>query len=47
MKKFLIFLFILFFNLNAHSSTNQEIINRLEKINSLKFKEIKRKIINN
>ena len=46
MKKCLIFFFILFFNLNAHSSTNQEIISHLEKINSLEFKFIQ-KIDNN
>ena len=46
MKKYLIFFFILFINLNAHSSTNQEIISHLEKINSLEFKFIQ-KIDNN
>tara|TARA_B100001027_G_scaffold180198_1_gene131565 strand:+ start:312 stop:872 length:561 start_codon:yes stop_codon:yes gene_type:complete len=46
MKKCLIYFFFLFFNLNAHSSTNQEIISRLEKINSLEFKFIQ-KIDNN
>ena len=46
MKKYLIFFFILFFNLSAQSSTNQEIINHLEKINSLEFKFIQ-KIDNN
>ena len=46
MKKCLTFFFILFFNLNAHSSTNQEIISHLEKINSLEFKFIQ-KIDNN
>ena len=38
MKKYLIFFFIFFFNLNAQSSSNQKIINYLENINSLKFK---------
>ena len=38
MKKYLIFFFIFFFNLNAQSSSNQKIINHLENINSLKFK---------
>ena len=46
MKKYLIFFFILFFHLNANSSTNQEIISHLEKINSLEFKFIQ-KIDNN
>ena len=46
MKKYLTFFFILFLNLNAHSSTNQEIISHLEKINSLGFKFIQ-KIDNN
>ena len=46
MKKYLTFFFILFLNLNAHSSTNQEIISHLEKINSLEFKFIQ-KIDNN
>ena len=46
MKKCLTFFFILFLNLNAHGSTNQEIINHLEKINSLEFKFIQ-KIDNN
>ena len=46
MKKYLIFFYILFFNLNAHSSINQEIISHLEKINSLEFKFIQ-KIDNN
>ncbi len=38
MKKYLIFFFIFFFNLNAQSSSNQKIINHLEKINSIQFK---------
>ena len=38
MKKYLIFLFIFFFNLNAQSSSNQKIINHLKNINSLQFK---------
>ena len=38
MKKYLIFFFIFFFNLNAQSSSNQKIINHLENINSLQFK---------
>ena len=38
MKKYLIFCLIFFFNLNAHSSSNQKIINHLENINSLQFK---------
>ena len=46
MKKYLIFFFILFINLDARSSTNQEIISHLEKINSLEFKFIQ-KIDNN
>ena len=46
MKKYLIFFFILFFNLSANSSSNQEIISHLEKINSLEFKFIQ-KIDNN
>ena len=46
MKKYLIFYLIFFFNLNAHSSINQKIINHLEKINSLQFK-FTQKIDNN
>ena len=46
MIKYLIFFFILCFNLKAHSSINQEIINHLENINSLEFKFIQ-KIDNN
>ena len=46
MKKCLIIFFILFFNLNAHSSSNQKIINHLKNINSLQFKFIQ-KIDNN
>ena len=46
MIKYLIFFFILCFNLKAHSSINQEIISHLEKINSLEFKFIQ-KIDNN
>ena len=46
MKKYLIFFFILFFNLNAQSSINQESISHLKKINSLEFKFIQ-KIDNN
>ena len=42
MKKSLIFFFILFLNLNAHSSSNQQIINHLKNINSLQFKFIQR-----
>ena len=38
MKKYLIFYLIFFFNLNAHSSSNQKIINHLQNINSLQFK---------
>ena len=38
MKKNLIFCLIFFFNLNAHSSSNQKIINHLQNINSLQFK---------
>ena len=38
MKQCLIFFFILFLNLNAHSSSNQQIINHLKNINSLQFK---------
>ena len=46
MKKYLIFCLIFFFNLNAHSATNQKIINHLENINSLQFK-FTQKIDNN
>ena len=46
MKKYLIFCLIFFFNLNAHSSSNQKIINHLENINSLQFK-FTQKIDNN
>ena len=46
MKKCLIIFFVLFFNFNAHSSSNQKIIDHLENINSLKFKFIQ-KIDNN
>ena len=46
MKKCLIIFFILFFNLNAYSSSNQKIINHLKNINSLQFKFIQ-KIDNN
>ena len=46
MKKYLIFFFIFFFNINANSSTNQKIINHLENINSLQFK-FTQKIDNN
>ena len=45
MKKCLIF-FILFVNLNAHSSPSQEIINHFKDINSLEFK-FSQKIDNN
>ena len=38
MKKYIIFLFIFFFNINSHSSSNQKIINHFENINSLQFK---------
>ena len=38
MKKYLIFFFIFFFNVNVQSSSNQKIINHLENINSLQFK---------
>ena len=38
MKKYLIFFFIFFFNINVQSSSNQKIINHLENINSLQFK---------
>ena len=38
MKKYLIFFFSILLNFNAHSSPNQEIINHLKNINSLKFK---------
>ena len=37
-EKYLIFFLIFFFNTNVNSSSNQEIINHLESINSLKFK---------
>ena len=46
MKKYLIFFFIFFFNINVHSSTNLKIINHLENINSLQFK-FTQKIDNN
>ena len=46
MKKYLIFFFIFFFNINAYGSTNQKIINHLENINSLQFK-FTQKIDNN
>ena len=46
MKKYLIFCLIFFFNSNAHSSSNQKIINHLENINSLQFK-FTQKIDNN
>ncbi|MFL2902306.1 MAG: LolA family protein [Candidatus Pelagibacter sp.] len=46
MKKCLIIFFILSFNLNAHGSSNQKIINHLKNINSFKFKFIQ-KIDNN
>ena len=46
MKKYLIFFFIFYFNLNAYSSSNQKIINHLENINSLQFK-FTQKIDNN
>ena len=46
MKKYIIFLFIFFFNINSHSSSNQKIINYFENINSLQFKFIQ-KIDNN
>ena len=46
MKKYLIFFFIFFFNINVQSSSNQKIINHLENINSLKFK-FTQKIDNN
>ena len=45
-EKILNFFFVLLLNLKAHSSTNQEIISHLEKINSLEFKFIQ-KIDNN
>ena len=38
MKKYLVFFFIFFLNLNANSSSNQEIISHLKNINSLEFK---------
>ena len=46
MKKYLIFFFIFFFNINAHSFSNQKIINHLENIKSLQFK-FTQKIDNN
>tara|TARA_B100000989_G_scaffold223395_1_gene170904 strand:- start:276 stop:836 length:561 start_codon:yes stop_codon:yes gene_type:complete len=46
MKKYLFFFFIFLYNLDAYSSSNQEIINRLENVNSLKFK-FTQKIDNN
>ena len=46
MKKYLIFFLIFFFNTNVYSSSNQEIINHLESINSLQFK-FTQKIDNN
>ena len=42
MKKYLIFFFIFFFNINVQSSSNQKIINHLENINTLQFKFIQR-----
>ena len=42
MKKYLVFFSIFFFNINAHSSSNQKIINYLENINTLQFKFIQR-----
>ncbi len=42
MKNYLIFFLIFFFNINAHSSSNQKIINHLENINTLQFKFIQR-----
>ena len=38
MKKYLIFVFLLLIISNAHSSSNQKIINNLKNINSLEFK---------
>ena len=38
MKKYLIFMSIFFFTLNADGSSNEKIINYFEKINSLEFK---------
>ena len=38
MKKYLIFVFLLLIISNAHSSSNQKIINHLKNINSLEFK---------
>ena len=38
MKKYLIFFLIFFFITNVYSSSNQEIINHLESINSIQFK---------
>ena len=46
MKKYLIFCLIFCFNLNAHGSSSEKIINHLEKINSLQFK-FTQKIDNN
>ena len=42
MKKYLVFFSIFFFNIYAHSSSNQKIINYLENINTLQFKFIQR-----
>ncbi len=47
MKKYLIFFFIFFFNINVQSSSNQKIINHLENINSLQFKFTQRIDYNN
>tara|TARA_S200000501_G_scaffold8404_1_gene7487 strand:- start:511 stop:1071 length:561 start_codon:yes stop_codon:yes gene_type:complete len=38
MKKYFIFLLIFFLKINAHSSSNQKIINHFENINSIQFK---------
>ena len=46
MKKFLIFIFVFFFALNAYGTPNQKIINHFKNINSLKFK-FSQKIDNN
>ena len=42
MIKYIIFILIFFFNINAQSSSNQKIINHLENIYSLKFKFVQR-----
>ena len=42
MIKYIIFILIFFFSINAQSSSNQKIVNYLENINSVQFKFIQR-----